>query len=228
MSSEDDLNSRGVLSNDPSVARSQISRNPQAQYWNYDSSFPTSPAASTPTYYGSSDGGYSGGTSFGKFEFFMMLTILVIGAWAYYAFAVAPSQQRARLDREMAERVMANAANRQPQPSTKPVQTKPVQHKYAASEIKFPSVAAARQAVRGLPGIIVSTRGDFTILEDRPNSTLWVFTSQQHPAYPAVARRHVGLQGNNLSVELGLLCESTKSACDNLFGYLQDVNKKVR
>ena len=221
MSSEEDLNSRGVLSNDPSVARYQISRNPQAQYWNYDNSFPTGPTAGTPTY-GSSDGSYSGGGSFGKFEFVTMLTILTVGALAYYAFAYAPSQQRAKLDRETAERVIASAANPTRQ------STKLVQHKYSSSGIKFPTVAAARKALGSQPGIIVSTAGDFTALEDRPNATLWLFTSKQHPAYPAIARRHVTLQANNVAVEMGLLCESTKPACDKLFSYLQELNKNVR
>jgi len=98
----------------------------------------------------------------------------------------------------------------------------------AGPRIEHPSVAAALEALRGQSGVDFFLQGGWTIANDRANHTLWSFVPADHPAYPAVVRRTVVPRDGQVFIEMGVLCQAQKPACDRLTGEFQAENEKIR
>jgi hypothetical protein len=98
----------------------------------------------------------------------------------------------------------------------------------SASTIGYPSVAAAMEGLRSRDGVVISIRNGWTIVEDRAGSILWSFTPSGDPAYPAVVKREVVQDGRGTSIRMGVLCEASKIACDNLVMQFNKLNAATR
>jgi len=98
----------------------------------------------------------------------------------------------------------------------------------AGRRIEYPSVAAALEALRGQSGVDFSLQGGWTIANDRASHTLWSFAPADHPAYPAVVRRTVVPRDGQVFIEMGVLCQAQKPACDRLTAEFQAENEKIR
>jgi len=98
----------------------------------------------------------------------------------------------------------------------------------AGRKIEYPSVAVALEALRGQSGVDFSLVGGWTIANDRANHTLWSFAPADHPAYPAVVRRTVVPRDGQIFIEMGVLCQAQKAACDRLTAEFQAENEKIR
>jgi hypothetical protein len=96
------------------------------------------------------------------------------------------------------------------------------------SSIGFPSVAAALEVTRAKPGVNVSIQAGWTIIEDRAASALWSFTPPGHPAHPGAVRRTIVERDGTLFVDMAILCQATKSACDKLAEDFTALNAKMR
>src|SRR5262245_19370595 len=96
------------------------------------------------------------------------------------------------------------------------------------SSIDYPSVAAALGALKARTDVKISIEGGWTIVNDQATSTLWSFTPQNHPAYPAAVKRTVVERDGAVYIEMSGLCEATKSACDKLMAEFQALNDKMR
>ncbi|WP_181242735.1 molecular chaperone DnaJ [Caulobacter vibrioides] len=96
------------------------------------------------------------------------------------------------------------------------------------SPIGYPSVAAALADLAGRPDVQTSVQGDWTIIAQPQPRTLWSFPGAKHPAYPAAVRREVvtGPDGK-VYVQMQVLCEASKPACDDLVRSFQALNKKI-
>jgi hypothetical protein len=82
--------------------------------------------------------------------------------------------------------------------------------------IGYPTVADALAAVRAKPGVEISTFNKWTVIADRPSYTVWSFAPPDYPAYPAVVKRSAVPNGAGSNIHMGVLCEASKEACDEL------------
>jgi hypothetical protein len=87
----------------------------------------------------------------------------------------------------------------------------------SADSIGYPTVAAALHDLRSKPGVAFRSENGFTIATDDGAHTIWMFTSEGQPAYPAAIKREfVANPQGGASVDLSVLCEASKADCDNL------------
>jgi hypothetical protein len=85
------------------------------------------------------------------------------------------------------------------------------------SSIGYATVAAALTDLRSRRGVVFSARNGYTVATDDASHTIWVFTSEGQPAYPAAVKRAIVTDSRGgTSVEMNVLCEASKAACDDL------------
>lgn len=86
----------------------------------------------------------------------------------------------------------------------------------AGSAIEYESVAAARQALQRKAGVVFTVVNDWEIATDEAALTIWSFSPRDYAAYPAVVKRQVVEDGGQVSINMSVHCEASKSACDDL------------
>ena len=96
------------------------------------------------------------------------------------------------------------------------------------SVIGYSSVAEARHAVVKQPGATTREEGGWLIVVDPNHYTLWTFTPPDHEAYPAVVKRVITQEKDNVYVQMTALCQAEKPACDRLFDRFKRANEKAR
>jgi hypothetical protein len=96
------------------------------------------------------------------------------------------------------------------------------------SKMEYLTVAAALDAVRAKSGVSVKVESGWTVIEDPATMSIWSFTSSGHPAHPAAVRRAVTQQGDKIFVDMSVLCEAAKSACDKLVAEFNALNRNLR
>lgn len=92
------------------------------------------------------------------------------------------------------------------------------------SSIGYPTVAAALEALRARPGVVFTTENGWTIATHEAAYTTWSFAPPGYPANPAVVRRQVVRRGTTIGIEVNVLCEATKAACDDLVRTFAQMN----
>jgi len=80
------------------------------------------------------------------------------------------------------------------------------------STIGYATVAAALQALRTRPDIVISVQGGWTIAEDGANQTLWSFAPEGNSAYPAAVKRQIKKTKDGIYIDMQIRCEATKEA----------------
>jgi len=96
------------------------------------------------------------------------------------------------------------------------------------STIGYASVAEALAALQANPKIQISVQGGWTIASDKENKTLWSFSPKSDPSYPAAVKRIVEERNDTVFVHMDVLCEASKSACDNLVRQFQQLNERMQ
>jgi hypothetical protein len=96
------------------------------------------------------------------------------------------------------------------------------------SGIEYKSVAEALKALSAKPNVAISIQGDWTIVDEPANYTLWSFAPKGHAAYPAVVKRTVVEKDGVVSIKTGVICEASKAACDALVRDFMQMNQNVR
>ncbi len=95
------------------------------------------------------------------------------------------------------------------------------------SSVGYPTVAAALQGLHANSGIKFSSQGGWLIALDAATSTIWSFAPAGNPAYPAVVKRQIVQDGTASNLNMNVLCESTKQACDNLVRDFERLNAQM-
>jgi hypothetical protein len=95
------------------------------------------------------------------------------------------------------------------------------------NEIGYATVAEALATLRGRPDVQISQQGGWTIVSDSVSSTIWSFTPSDHPAYPSAVKRSVVSRDGSTYMDMKVLCESTKTACDKLVVDFQQLNQRA-
>lgn len=95
-----------------------------------------------------------------------------------------------------------------------------------AGGIDFPSVASARTALLGKPGIKQSNNDGWLIIEDT-DGAIWSFTPSNHFANPAVGRRSLLQRQGEFFVQTQILCQAQKPQCDRLKADYELLDKRM-
>jgi hypothetical protein len=93
--------------------------------------------------------------------------------------------------------------------------------------VGYPSVAAALTALRAGGVAKFSTADGWTIATDEASRTIWSFSPPGHPAHPAVVKRQIVTRGGGSSIEMSVLCEASKVACDELVDIFNRMNAQA-
>ncbi len=96
------------------------------------------------------------------------------------------------------------------------------------SSIGYPSVPEALAALRADKGISESERGGWLIFADKAHNTIWSFTPTTHPAHPSAVRREAVEKDGSIYVQMSVLCQADKVACDQLVRDFQQLNEQMR
>ena len=89
-------------------------------------------------------------------------------------------------------------------------------------------MAAALASLTARKDVTISTVRDWTIVTDTKNMTIWSFAPASYSAYPAVVRRVVRARSDGGSdIDMSVLCEASKEACDQLVREFVAMNKRI-
>jgi hypothetical protein len=92
------------------------------------------------------------------------------------------------------------------------------------STVGHETVAEALKALRSQRGVVFTTENGWLIATDEAAYTIWSFAPQGYPAYPAAVKRQVVPHGNASIIQMNVLCEATKEACDDLVRTFAEMN----
>ena len=94
------------------------------------------------------------------------------------------------------------------------------------SKIEYKSVPEALAGLRAKAGTEFSLQGNWTIAVEPALRVIWSFAPEGYPAYPAVVKRTVVERDGQTFVDMDVMCNGTKSTCDNLVReFLQLIEK---
>ncbi len=96
------------------------------------------------------------------------------------------------------------------------------------SSIGYPSVAAAMEALRARKDVRISVQAGWTVVIEKNGLTLWSFTPQGHPAYPAVVKRTASKKDGAWFINMSVLCQAEKAPCDKLVEDFKLLNEQMR
>lgn len=95
--------------------------------------------------------------------------------------------------------------------------------------IGYPDVATARKELLARKDAQSHIEGNGWLVIEVPSElTIWTFTPETDPAYPAVVKRVVTHDADGESISMEVLCQASKSACDNLVRQFQQLNEQMK
>lgn len=92
------------------------------------------------------------------------------------------------------------------------------------SPIGYESVAEALEALHSKKGVVFSQVNGWLVATDEAAFTIWSFAPEGYPAYPAAVKRQVIPRGYASTIQMSVLCEAEKKACDDLVKTFADMN----
>jgi hypothetical protein len=95
------------------------------------------------------------------------------------------------------------------------------------NEVGYATVADALAALRSRPSVQISLQGGWTIVMEPASSTVWSFTPPEHPAHPSAVKRSVVSRGGSTYIDMKVLCEASKTACDKLVADFEQLNQRM-
>jgi len=97
----------------------------------------------------------------------------------------------------------------------------------APAGVGFKNVADALAALKTRPGAKVSQRDGWTIITEQGGAIVWSFTTDTHPAHPAVVRRAIVVGDDGVArIEMASLCQAEKASCDRLMKDFRDLTER--
>ena len=63
--------------------------------------------------------------------------------------------------------------------------------------------------------------------KDKNDQTIWAFTTEGHPAHPAVACNVVGSEHGKTNIKTYIVCSADKNKCDQLSDSYRELHKKI-
>jgi hypothetical protein len=115
--------------------------------------------------------------------------------------------------------------------STQPVLSPGIGNSGHGGGFGYSSVAEALEAVNAKPGIKIEiTKPDsWVIANEASGNVIWSFSPSTYAGYPAVVRREIKVNPEgNVFIEMKVLCQASKLACDALLNDFVALNESVR
>jgi len=78
------------------------------------------------------------------------------------------------------------------------------------------------------PGAVSEQQGGWLVVEDRDTGSVWSFTPNDHEAYPAVVKRTVAERDGRSFIDMYVLCEASKPACDRFVASFKALNEQTK
>ena len=98
----------------------------------------------------------------------------------------------------------------------------------ANTDIGYRTVADALASLKKRTNVVISTVRGWLIITDEANKTIWSFAPDSYIAHPAVVKRSVQPKADGGSeINMSVLCEATKKACDQLVREFVSMNKRI-
>jgi hypothetical protein len=98
----------------------------------------------------------------------------------------------------------------------------------SGSQIGYRTVAEALTSLKDRKDVTLSIVREWTIIVDEKNLTVWSFAPASYIAYPAVVKRTARARvGGGSDLEIKVLCEATKDACDQLVREFAQMNLRI-
>lgn len=96
------------------------------------------------------------------------------------------------------------------------------------NSIEYSSVAEALDALHHRKDVQFSIVRGWTIVADPSHLTLWSFAPATDAAYPAAVMRVVrSNSGGGSYIDMSVLCEASKEACDNMVREFEALNNRL-
>lgn len=95
------------------------------------------------------------------------------------------------------------------------------------ADIGYSSPNAALVALRSKPGVIITKRPGWTVIEDKSEGALWTIAEPGNPAYPSAVKRYLAKEGGAMRLEMKVLSGASKEACDNMVRQFQGLNSSI-
>lgn len=97
-----------------------------------------------------------------------------------------------------------------------------------SSTIGYATVEAALSDLRSRHDVTFRPQGGYTVATDEASHAIWVFTSEGQPAYPAAIKREFVTDAKGgTSIEMTVLCEASKAACDDLVRTFKALDDRI-
>ena len=97
-----------------------------------------------------------------------------------------------------------------------------------ASSLGYSSVAEALADLKTRDNVSIEVSQGWTIVTEADGLTTWSFTSPNHAAHPAVAKRTLYQDQEGWHIKMDVLCEAEKTACDQFIKDFQALNEQMR
>jgi hypothetical protein len=107
-----------------------------------------------------------------------------------------------------------------PRASTPPIEED------SSSDIGYATVAGALENLRLRQDVAITVQNGWVIVADQAAKSVWSFAPPGHPAYPAAVRRQAVETAQGTALEMKVLCEASKQACDDLVREFQQLNAR--
>lgn len=95
------------------------------------------------------------------------------------------------------------------------------------ASVGYATVADALAGLRARAGVTMSQAHGWTIATDEAAQTVWSFAPPDDPSYPAVVKRAVVERDGHVFMDMRVLCEASKAACDTLVRQFQQMNERI-
>jgi hypothetical protein len=93
----------------------------------------------------------------------------------------------------------------------------------------YRSPNAALEALRERPDVVISESDGWTIVHDKPNSTVWSFTRAGNSAHPAGIKRALAQsETGHVSVVMTAMCGARREECDKVIAEFRNRNERMR
>jgi len=75
---------------------------------------------------------------------------------------------------------------------------------------------------------VIGDHGEWQIIQNNVNNSIWSFTPEQHPAHPSVIRRKVYEKDGSVYIRTEVRCGASKAVCDMLVKDFLKLDEKIK
>ncbi len=103
-----------------------------------------------------------------------------------------------------------------------------IQTSEQSDPIKYASVAEALSDLKARNDVSVEVSQGWTTITEADGLTMWSFAPPTHPANPAVAKRVISEDQDGWHIQMSILCEAEKVACDQFAKDFEALNEQMQ